>query len=89
MARKKQLTYNDIGRAIREMQARQQAERNRIESVMIGRLLTSEAAIILGDYSDADLRRIMSMILSDIGTYAARLDAEKRNRGNMGKTVIK
>ena len=88
MARKKQLKYNDIERAIKEMQEQQEKEKKRIESVMVGRLLTREAAVILGDYSDADLKRIISMILSDIPTDAARLDAEKQNRQMTGKTAI-
>ena len=60
------------------MQAQQQREKKRIESVMIGQLLTDKVAALLGDYSDADLRRIVSMISSDMCTYAARLDAEKQ-----------
>lgn len=80
MARKKQLKYNDIGRVIREMQEQQEKEKRRIESVMMGRLLTTEAATILGDYSDVDLMRIASIISSEMGTYAARLDAEKQSR---------
>ena len=80
MSRKKQLTYNDMSRAIREMQVRQEQERNRMAQVMAISLLNGGAAAILGDCPDADLRRIMAFVADDIGTYVDRLNAEKKAR---------
>lgn len=80
MSRKKQLTYNDMSRAIREMQARQERERNRMAQVMAISLLNGGAAAILGDCPDADLRRIMAFVADDIGAYVDRLNEEKRAR---------
>lgn len=74
------MSYNDMSRAIREMQERQERERNRMAQVMSVSLLNSSAAAILGDCSDADLRRIMALVADDIGTYMDRLNAEKKAR---------
>lgn len=72
------MSYNDMSRAIREMQERQERERNRMAQVMSVSLLNGGAAAILGDCSDADLRRIMTFVAEDIGTYRKRLIAEKK-----------
>lgn len=78
MAKKKELSYNDMARAIQEMQERQVRERNRMAQVMAINLLNSSAAARLGDCSDADLRRIVAYMAEDIDRYVDRLDAEKR-----------
>ena len=80
MARKKQLSYNDMARAIQEMQERQAGERNRMAQVMVVSLLNGGAASVLGDCSDADLRRIMAFVAEDIDHYMDRLKAEKEAR---------
>ena len=49
MARKKQLSYNDMARAIQEIQERQAGERNRMAQVMAVSLLNVGAASVLGD----------------------------------------
>lgn len=77
MARKKQLSYNDMARAIQEMQERQVRERDRMATMMAVSLLNSGAASVLGDCSDADLRRIMTFVAEDIDHYMDRLKAEK------------
>lgn len=78
MARKKQLSYNDMARAIQEMRERQVRERDRMASMMAVSLLNSGAASVLGDCSDADLRRIVSYMAEDIDHYMDRLKAEKK-----------
>lgn len=80
MARKKQLSYNDMVRAIQEMKERQVRERDRMAQVMAVGLLNSDAAARLGDCSDADLRRIVSYMAEDIDHYMDRLKAEKEAR---------
>lgn len=77
MARKKQLSYNDMAKAIQDMQERQVNERNRMAQVMAISLLNSGAAARLGDCSDTDLRRIVAYMAEDIDRYMDRLDAEK------------
>ena len=46
--------------------------------VMAGALLDDRAAAKLGDYSDTDLRRIMSLLAGHIDESIATLEAEKR-----------
>lgn len=78
MARKKQISYNDMSRAIEEMWERQVRERDRMASMMAVSLLNNGAASVLGDCSDADLRRIVSYMAEDIDHYMDRLKAEKK-----------
>ena len=80
MARKKRESYNDIARIVETAQARMEDEKKRMEKVMVGALLNSDNIVMLGDYSDADLRRIMSMVAADLGKYTARLDAKKQSK---------
>lgn len=85
MARKKQLSYNDMARAIQEMQERQVKERERMANMMAVSLLNGGAAARLGDYSDADLRRIVAYMAEDIDRYIDRLDAEKKAQNEARK----
>lgn len=78
MSRTKRESYGSISRAIRELLAKQEAEKKRMAEVMASALLDNEAAEKLGEYSDADLRKIMTMVASDIGQYVDRLEAEKQ-----------
>ena len=85
MARKKQLSYNDMGRAIQEMRERQVRERDRMASMMAVGLLNSGAAARLGDCSDADLRRIVAYMAEDIDRYMDRLEADKKAQNEARK----
>ena len=85
MARKKQLSYNDMARAIQEMRERQVRERDRMASMMAVGLLNSDAAARLGDCSDADLRRIVTYMAEDIDRYMDRLEAEKKAQNEARK----
>lgn len=85
MARKKQLSYNDMSRAIEEMRERQVKERDRMASMMAVGLLNSNAAARLGDCSDADLRRIVAYMAEDIDRYMDRLEADKKAQNEARK----
>ena len=80
MPRKKQPKYGDMSKMLAELQERMAGERARMAGVMCESLLTGEAAAMLGDYSDADLRRIMGYVAKDIGKYVERLETEKAER---------
>lgn len=77
MAKKKQTTYGDMIRLMDQMQVKIKRERERLAGVMATALLNDQVAIQLGEYADADLRRIMSMLSGHIDECIKRLEAEK------------
>lgn len=78
MARKKQQTYNDMLRAVEEAQKNVISKRNHIADV-IGEELDYTTAAILGDFSDATLRRVARLMFSHAKMFAnlAGLDTSK------------
>ena len=77
---KKSQKYNDIVRVIAEMEAKKQAAKDRIGMVMIAEL-DDDTAALLGDLSDADLRRVMGLLLPRIGECVAQVKSAKKVRG--------
>ena len=82
MSRKKKVSYNEMKRIMEEMQEKMQQERNRMVSVMADALLTDEVTELLGDYSDTDLRRIMTLFANDIRKYINQVNREKMEKKN-------
>ena len=79
---KKSQKYNDIVRVIAEMEAKKQAAKDRIGTVMIAEL-DDDTAALLGDLSDADLRRVMGLLLPRIGECVAQVKSAKKVRGKV------
>lgn len=86
MSRKRE-TYGSISRTIRELLEKQEQEKKRMADVMATSLLDNEAAEMLGEYSDADLRRIMQMVAADMGNYISRLEADKEAKRKAASDV--
>lgn len=78
MAKKKQTTYGKMLHQMEQTQAKMEKERERMASVMATALLNDQAAVKLGDYSNTDLRRIMSMLFGHIDECIKMLEAEKQ-----------
>ena len=78
MAKRKQTTYGNMIRLMDQMQVEIKKERERMAGVMATALLNDQVAVKLGDYSDADLRRIMSMLSGHIDECIKRLETEKQ-----------
>ena len=82
---KKPQKYNDIVRVIAEMEAKKQAEKDRIGTVMMAEL-DDDTAALLGDLSDSDLRRVMGLLLPHIGECVAQIKSAKKVRGKVRTT---
>lgn len=80
MAKKKHTTYGAMIRQMERMQADMKKERERMAGVLATALLNDQVAVQLGDYPDADLRRIMSMLSVSgyIDECIKMLEAEKQ-----------
>lgn len=78
MSRKKQQTYGEMARLMADMQKKMEAEKGRMAEVMASALLDDKAAALLGDFSDADLRRVMVLLAGHVGACAAQVKAEKQ-----------
>lgn len=80
MAKKKQTTYGNMIRLMDQMQVKIKKERERMAGVMAAALLDDQTAVKLGDYSDTDLRRIMSILSVSgyIDECIKMLEAEKQ-----------
>lgn len=87
MSRKKQQTYGEMVRLMAKMQNEMQKEKQRMADVMASALLDSSAAVKLGDYGDADLRRIMAMLSVHIDDCIRQLDLEKQAKKDKAKTA--
>ena len=84
MAKKKQ-SYNDMVHMIDEMNVKKEADKDRIGTVMMGEL-DDDTAALLGDLSDADLRRVMGVLLPHIGECVAQVKSAKKVRGKVRTT---
>ena len=82
---KKPQKYNDIVRVIAEMEAKKQAEKDRIGTVMMAEL-DDDTTALLGDLSDIDLRRVMGLLLPHIGECVAQVKSVKKVRGKVRTT---
>lgn len=80
MSRKKQQTLGDMARLMAEMQQKMTAERERMAGVMASALLDDKGVTILGDFSDADLRRVMALLSAHLEDCANKVKAEKKAR---------
>ena len=79
---KKSQKYNDIVRVIAEMEAKKQAEKDRIGTMMMAEL-DDDTAALLGDLSDSDLRRVMGLLLPRIGECVAQVKSAKKVWGKV------
>ena len=82
---KKSQKYNDIVRVIAEMEAKKQAEKDRIGTVMMAEL-DDDTAALLGDLSYSDLRRVMGLLLPHIGECVAQVKSAKKVRSKARMT---
>lgn len=80
MAKKKQLSYGEMQKQMEKMAADMEKEKERMAGVMAAAFMTDATAAKLGNRSDADLKRIMSMLAGHIDECIATLDAEKQAR---------
>lgn len=85
MSRKKQQTYGEMARLMADMQKKMEAEKGRMAEVMASALLDDKAAALLGDFSDADLRRVMVLLAGHVEACAAQVNAEKQARRDAQK----
>ena len=85
MSRKKQQSYGEMARLMAEMQQKMTAEKERMAGVMASALLDDKAAALLGDFSDADLRRVMVLLAGHVEACAAQVNAEKQARKDAQK----
>ena len=77
MSRKKLQTYGDMSRIIADIQKRMVEEKKRMANVMAEALLDDFSAAKLGDFSDTDLRRLMSLLAGHIDECIEILEQEK------------
>ena len=66
-----------MARQLAVMQMRMAEERKRMAKVMAEALLDDMAAAKFGDFSDTDLRRLMSLLAGHIDECVRQLEAEK------------
>jgi len=78
MARKKKQTYSDMVQMMEELQERVITEKDRMAGVLASEL-DHDTALLLGDLSDTELRRVASFVFAHIGLFVnlAKLDAPK------------
>ena len=79
MAKKKQ-SYGDMRRAMADTSQRMEAEKERMAAIMASALMTDANMMILGDFSDAKLRVVVSRLSVHVKEYAAQVQAEKQGR---------
>lgn len=80
MSRKKQQTYGEMAQSIEKMQAEMEKEKARMAGVMAKAFMSDQVAVKLGGCSDADLKRVVSMLAGYVDECLEKLDAEKRSR---------
>ncbi|WP_304961077.1 hypothetical protein [uncultured Parabacteroides sp.] len=80
MAKKKHRSIAEMQDRMNELVAEIKEEKERMAGVMAKAFLTDEIALKLGNRSDADLKRIMSMLVGYVDECVASLDAEKQAR---------
>lgn len=80
MSRKKQPTYSEMAESVEKMLVEMQKEKERMAGVMVKALLDDQVAVKLGRCTDAELKRVMSMLAGHVDECLAVLDAEKQAR---------
>lgn len=86
MARKKRQTYNEVVRSIAEMQALLVTQKRHMVEVLAG-AMDDRTAAMLGDFNDAELRRVAALMFARAGEYAAQVKAERRARQGDSQSV--
>lgn len=79
MARKKRQTYNEVVRSIAEMQALLVTQKRHMVEVLAG-AMDDRTAAMLGDFNDAELRRVASLMFAHVGECVSQVKAEQRAR---------
>ena len=78
MSKKRNMTYVEMQRAMQSMQKQMEAERQRVVKVIADVLLTEENAVLLGEFSDAELKKVTALLSKHIPACAAQVKAEKQ-----------
>lgn len=78
MARKKKQNYNEMIRTMEELQERVIIEKDRMAGVLASEL-DHDTALLLGDFSDAELRRVASLVFANLRLFVnlTKLDTTK------------
>ncbi len=80
MSKKKQQSYGEMAQSIEKMRAEMEKEKERMAGVMVKALLTDQTAVKLGNCTDAELKRVMSMLAGYVDECLVTLAAEKQSR---------
>ena len=80
MSKKRNMTYGAMKRAIADMQKQMEAERQRVVKVIADVLLTEENAVLLGEFSDAELKKVTMLLSKHLPACAAQVKAEKQGQ---------
>ena len=87
MSAKKE-SYASITRKINALLDRQEQEKKRMSAVMSDALLTDRIATRIGDFSDADLRKVMRLLSGHLDACIAKVENDRktdiRSAGNAG-----
>lgn len=86
MARKKRQTYNEVVRSIAEMQALLVTQKRHMVEMLAG-AMDDQTAAMLGDFNDAELRRVAALMFARAGECAAQVKAERRARQGDSQSV--
>ena len=78
MSKKRTMTYGAMKRAMADMQKQMEAERQRVVKVIADVLLTEENAVLLGEFSDAELKKVTALLSKHIPACVAQVKAEKQ-----------
>lgn len=79
MAKKKQVTYNDVIRNIAEMEKLAEVKRQRMAGIM-AEAMDGRTAELLGDLNDTDLRRVAVRMYARADECLEQIMSEKRRQ---------
>lgn len=85
MARKKQKTFGEMQAELDALMTNMAQEKKRMAEVMASALMDDKAATLLGDFSDTDLRRVMTLLAGHVEQCAAQVRAEKQAKANAAR----
>lgn len=80
MAKKKQQNYGEMVKSIAKIQAEMEKEKERMAGVMVKALMTDQVAVTLGNCTDAELKKVMSMLAGHVDECLAALETEKQSK---------
>ena len=86
MAKKKQPSYGEMKEQMARMAAEMEKEKERMAGVMVKALLNDQTAVKLGNCTDVELKRVMSMLADHVDECLETLAAEKRSRAAAQQT---